>query len=144
MKYIHDIEQKGFTLIEAMVAMLIVSIGLLAMANLLITAIRVNKTNEVRLEASSLAQSTMAYYISQVREQSPFTPALNFAGGDPLPPTLANTTGYDTPVVIFNPAATVECQFTNIEVKLPWTMYGQTKSVTIRSGAMTDKAGGCP
>jgi len=144
MKYIHNIEQKGFTLIEAMVAMLIVSIGLLAMANLLITAIRVNKANEVRLEASTLAQSTMAYYMSQVRESPPFTPALNFAVGDPLPPTLANVAGYDTPVITFNPAATAECQFTNIEVELRWTMYGQAKSVKIRSGAMTDKAGGCP
>ena len=141
--------EQGFTLIEAMVAMLIVSVGLLAMASLLITAIRVNNTNEVRLEASTLAQSTMAYYVSQVRAQPPFTPAVNFAGGDTLPPTLVNATVYDapaaifTPVVTFIPVTTVECQFTDIEVKLSWTMHGQTKSVKIRSGAMTDKVGGC-
>ncbi|MDQ7058012.1 MAG: prepilin-type N-terminal cleavage/methylation domain-containing protein [Ghiorsea sp.] len=85
-------KEVGFTLIESMVAMLIVSIGLLAMANLLITAIRVNQASEMRLEASSTARAVMTASILQVRSTVGLTQATmqaNAAG-------LVDSSKYDT------------------------------------------------
>jgi prepilin-type N-terminal cleavage/methylation domain-containing protein len=52
-------KEKGFTLLEVMVTMLIVSIGLLAMAQLLITNIQNNRMNEVRMDSSAAIQSIL-------------------------------------------------------------------------------------
>jgi len=52
-------ESSGFTLIEAMITMLIVSIGLLAMAQLLITSIQQNNRSEMRIDASSAVQTLL-------------------------------------------------------------------------------------
>jgi len=134
------VEEKGFTLIESMVAMLIVSVGLLAMANLLITAIRVNQASEMRLEASSMARAVMTASILQVRSTVGLTQAImqtNAAG-------LVDSNKYDTTGtwLTLTPDPTVDCGFSDVSVTLTWTLHGVPKSVVVHSGAMTN-VGGC-
>lgn len=53
-------EQGGFTLIETMIAMLVASIVLLALANMLIMTIRTNQQSEHRMDAVAKAQSILS------------------------------------------------------------------------------------
>lgn len=52
-------DQTGFTLLEVLVAIVILSIGLLGMAQTQIATIRTNSQSNTMLAASSLAQATM-------------------------------------------------------------------------------------
>ena len=83
---------KGFTLIEVMIAVLIISIGMLAMASLLATTIKVNQTSESRMHYAAIASSAMAmleqnavvdYYssaaVADVYTQFGFTPTVQFS-----------------------------------------------------------------
>ncbi len=49
--------QRGFTLIEAMIALLIFSIGLMGMAALMLLSVKTNQSAYLRTQASFLAQS---------------------------------------------------------------------------------------
>lgn len=135
------VEEKGFTLIEAMVTMLIVSVGLLAMASLLITAIKVNQDSEMRLEASSTARAVLTASILQVRSTVGLTQTTmqaNAAG-------LVDSSKYDTTTgtwLTLTPDPTVDCGFSDVSVTLTWTLHGVPKSVKVHSGAMTN-VGGC-
>lgn len=146
-------KQKGFTLIEAMVTMLIVSVGLLAMASLLITAIRVNHNSEVRMEAATTAQSIMSHLVTQVTANAykKIDPSATEAEAKATAEAAATTDaqnllaskykadrigGFNPVVVLSGPSAVN--QFTNIEAILEWSDHrGDTRSVSIRSGGFT-------
>ncbi|GMU42671.1 MAG: type IV pilus modification protein PilV [Xanthomonadales bacterium] len=49
--------QRGFTLIEVMVALLIFSVGLMGMAGLMVLSVKTNQSAYLRTQASFLAQS---------------------------------------------------------------------------------------
>lgn len=51
---------RGFTLIEVMVAMLIISVSLLALAGLLVSSIRTNTGSEQRMDAAAVSQAILA------------------------------------------------------------------------------------
>lgn len=55
-------EQKGFTLVEVMVALVVISIGVLAMASLLISSITNNRGSENRMDAAAVSQSLLSQY----------------------------------------------------------------------------------
>lgn len=130
------VEEKGFTLIESMVAMMIVSVGLLAMASLLITAIKVNQDSELRMDASAKADAIVNYAITQVRANVDVYTADLQAVAD----TMA--VAPFTPSVVLTTSPTVNCIYNNITVQVGWTLRGVTKSVIVNSGAMTN-VGGC-
>jgi len=52
-------EEKGFTLLETMITMFIVAVGLLAMAQMLITTMKQNLDTEVRMDAVVMSQSVL-------------------------------------------------------------------------------------
>jgi len=51
-KYLNK-REKGFTLLEVMITMVIIAIGLLALAKLLITNINTNRGSELRMQSSA-------------------------------------------------------------------------------------------
>lgn len=53
------LEEKGFTLLETMITMFIVAVGLLAMAQMLITTMKQNLNTEVRMDAVAMSQSVL-------------------------------------------------------------------------------------
>lgn len=127
--------EKGFTLIEAMITMLIVSIGLLAMASLLITAIKVNQDSEMRLDASTKAESIANYATAQVRSAVVTQATLQ---------AYADTTVQSpfTATVLLQQSTPVNCGYHDITVTVTWTLRNAPKSVTVETGAMTN-TGGC-
>jgi len=129
---------KGFTLIEAMVAMLIVSVGMLAMATLLITIIKVNHGSEKRMDASTTAQTIVTHLITQVRTTAGLTQADLQTNAVNL---LADKANVFTPTVVTS-ATTAGCGFTDIALTLSWSDLGVNKRLVLQSGAFTD-TGGC-
>jgi len=132
--------EQGFTLIEAMVTMLIVSVGLLAMASLLITAIKVNQDNEMRLDASAKADAIANYAITQVRTTVDLYASTLQTAADAMAQAPSNNVF--TPSVALSPNPTQNCNYHNIDVTISWTLRGNPKSATVHTGAMTN-AGGC-
>ncbi len=132
--------EQGFTLIEAMVTMLIVSVGLLAMASLLITAIKVNQDNEMRLDASSKADAIANYAITQVRTTVDLYASTLQTKADAMAKAPSNNVF--TPSVALSPNPTKNCKYHNIDVTISWTLRGAAKSVVVHTGAMTN-TGGC-
>ncbi len=55
LKYINKKKQEGFTLIEAMVAVMILSVGMIGLAYLQATGMRLNTTSYTRTQAAVLA-----------------------------------------------------------------------------------------
>ncbi len=54
-----NLEEKGFTLLETMITMFIVAVGLLAMAQMLITTMKQNLDTEVRMDAVVMSQAVL-------------------------------------------------------------------------------------
>lgn len=93
-------KQRGFTLIEMMVAMVMMTVGLLAVAQLVPFSIRLNTANRDDSTALVLAQSEMNQFIGQPLTNVGFTDAAgnNCTLGNPA--TLGVFVG--NPVVPFN------------------------------------------
>jgi type IV pilus assembly protein PilV len=72
--------QRGFTLIEAMVALIVLSVGLLGIAAMYVETLRANRTSLFRTEAVMLA-TDLADQMRANRE-----PANNYDCGDPCDP----------------------------------------------------------
>jgi len=132
--------EQGFTLIEAMVTMLIVSIGLLAMASLLITAIKVNQDNEMRLDASSKADAVANYAIASIRTTADLYASTLQTAADAM--VKAPSNNVFTPTIALNPDPTQNCKYHTVDITISWTLRGNPKSVVVHTGAMTN-TGGC-
>lgn len=80
--------QSGFTLLEVMIAVFILAVGLLGLAQLQVTAMKHNQTAEFRSQASLLA----ADILDSMRANQIAAQAGNYAIGlDDDPPTTTNT-----------------------------------------------------
>jgi len=134
-------KQKGFTLIEVMITIVIVSIGMLALAGLLITGIKVNADSEARMDVSGVAQSIMSrvsvpaaaagYLQATAQTEAETILATRWSGN-------ANPSGVlYTPTILLSPATTV-AGFTSIIVRLQWNSRGQNHQVELRSGVATN------
>jgi len=132
--------EKGFTLIEAMVTIVIVSVGLLAMASLLITGIRANAGSEARMDAASLAQSIVSRIEMKARAL-PYSQATANADAQAMLGSRYNAGGLAggyNPVVVVSPTPVATGNFTSIIVRLQWDDHGQMKQVELRSGVRTN------
>lgn len=58
-------EARGFTLVETMVTIVIVSVGILAMASLLVSNMKANRGSEMRFNVAAISESILAEYQSQ-------------------------------------------------------------------------------
>lgn len=61
----------GFTLVEVMVAMLIIAISLLALGGLLVQSIRFNQQSEERMSAASVSQAILNDYEARILSGNP-------------------------------------------------------------------------
>jgi len=132
-------KQKGFTLIEVMVTIVIVSIGMLALAGLLITGIKVNANSETRMDASGLAQGIMSRLSIQAAAAG-FTQAQATTAAQNILAARYSAAGTNkgyNPTVTMLPSTTVT-GFTSIIVRLQWDDHGSTKQVELRSGVVTN------
>jgi len=138
-------KQKGFTLIEVMITIVIVSIGMLALAGLLITGIKVNANSESRMDASGIAQSIVSRLSEKAAKTQNYTQNAALADvklilGNRWVGSVTPSGVLYTPTVVMNPTTTgtTAGTFVAIIVKLQWTNRGQTKQVELRSGAVTN------
>lgn len=84
-------DQKGFTLVELLIALTIFAIGLLSIAGMQITAIRANSSANTLSVASSVAQRVMEEILSRSSTDPFFTSEDTDATWD-LDPDTAGTT----------------------------------------------------
>ena len=83
------IREGGFTLLEVMVAIAVLTFGLLAVATMQSTAIRGNFKGYRLTEATNLAQDRLEFLLAQ-----PFSSTLLSAGDDKTDPRGATPSGY--------------------------------------------------
>jgi len=122
-------EQKGFTLIEVMVAMLIAAVVLLALGQMLIVGMRSNQQSEHRMNAAALAQSALADAVAQASLAS-----LNYTSR-----TVSYTSvpsGQAAITVI--PSPPVQGQETKVRVVFTWAEHGTTKTIKLYSYTVTE------
>ncbi|MBL4759780.1 MAG: prepilin-type N-terminal cleavage/methylation domain-containing protein [Mariprofundaceae bacterium] len=119
-------QQKGFTLIEVMVAMLVSSIVLLALGQMLITGIRFNQQSEHRMDAAALAQSALSNAAAQAS-------SAGYAGGVVLFSNIPS--GKATITVVPNP--TVVGQGSDVRVVFTWKERANTKTINLYSHVVT-------
>jgi len=132
-------KQKGFTLIEVMVTIVIVSIGMLSLAGLLITGIKVNAANESRMDASGLAQGIMSR-VSVSAATAGYTQAQATTAAQNILAARYDANGLNKgykPTVVMAPTPSAT-GFTSIIVRLQWDDHGNTKQVELRSGVVTN------
>ncbi len=132
-------KQKGFTLIEVMVTIVIVSIGMLSLAGLLITGIKVNAANEARMDASGLAQGIMSR-VSVSAATAGYTQAQATTAAQNILAARYDANGLNggyNPTIIMVPT-TAATGFTSIIVRLQWNDHGNAKQVELRSGVVTN------
>ncbi len=74
---------RGFTLLEVMIALLIFSLGLLGMAGLMVLSVRTNQSAFLRTQASFLAQSMMDRMRANLGEIPTYATTYPATGSDP-------------------------------------------------------------
>ncbi len=98
-------KQRGFTLVEMMIAMLMMTVGMLAVAQLVPFSIRLNTANRDDSTALVLAQNEMNQFIEQPLANPTFIDAAgnNCTLGNPATPNVF----VGNPVVTFNGAQVI-------------------------------------
>ena len=116
--------EKGFTLVEVLIAVSIFSVGLLAVAMMLDTAIQYNSSARFIAEATEIAHSQMEQLMN-----SPYDDASLDEAFSPYGPT---------PIANYNVSWTVRENvpmpaMKTISLSVAWTNRGESKSLTINS-----------
>ena len=77
--------QRGFTLIEVMIALLIFSLGLMGMAGLMVLSVKTNQSAYLRTQASFLAQSMADRMRANMGQINAYNGTYNYSnvGSDP-------------------------------------------------------------
>ena len=116
--------EKGFTLVEVLIAVSIFSVGLLAVAMMLDTAIQYNSSARFITEATEIAHSQMEELMS-----APYDDANLDEASSPYGPN---------PIANYNVSWTVRENvpmpaMKTISLSVAWTNRGENKSLTINS-----------
>jgi len=119
-------QQKGFTLIETMVALLVSAVVLLALGQMLITGIHANQHSEHRMDGAALAQSVLANAVAQASNAGYVSGVVAF----PKIPSAQAT-------ITVVPSPTVAGQGTDVRVVFTWDEHGSAKTINLYSHAVT-------
>jgi type IV pilus modification protein PilV len=87
--------QSGFSMVELLVAVLVLAIGLLGLAELQITAIKVNSQSETMLAAAAIAQGIVEEIAAMDSSDPMFNSSVNDAVWDDSPVTVEGGGTYD-------------------------------------------------
>jgi prepilin-type N-terminal cleavage/methylation domain-containing protein len=118
----------GFSLIELLIAMAILSIGMLAAASMQYSAIRNNTNGNIYTQANMLAKTRLES-LKNLDIDSP-----DLAAGTYSDPTAIDEN--EQPGGIYNRSWTITNLGTlsrHVTVTVQWSRYGQTRSVVISS-----------
>jgi type IV pilus assembly protein PilV len=130
--------QRGFTLIEAMVALIVLSVGLLGIAAMYVETLRANRTSLYRTQAVALASDIAD------RMRANRAPANAYACGAPCDPTAGNNAIADADLAQWMntiaarlPGGTADVEYTAPGANTPaayvvtisWTEVGQDDPV---------------
>ena len=122
--------QKGYMLIEALMAIAIFSIGFLAVAALVLTATRNNTQGNILTQANMLARQGL--------EELKNTPDITTLPSDSEPITEPDINAYGNPGGIYTRTTTIADTLgfntsRAVEVTVNWTWQGQNRSVVLRT-----------
>ena len=130
---------RGFTLVEAMVALIVLSVGLLGIAALYVETLRANRTSLYRTQAVNMATDIGD------RMRSNRNPAAAYACGSPCDPTaggnaiaIADLTDWMNQIAAQLPGGTADVTYTAPTATTPavyvvgvsWDELGQDDPVT--------------
>jgi len=59
-------KEKGFTLIEVLIAMVIISVVTSALGSLLLTTMKSNRTSEARMDSAAISQNILNKYVADI------------------------------------------------------------------------------
>jgi len=124
-------KDKGFSLIELLIAISVMALSMLAAASMQYSAVRNNTTGNTTTQATMLAKTTM----EMLKNQDIDSTAL--AVGDYVDPTRVDANG--NPGGIYNrnwQIAVLGTSARRISVTVEWTKFGSTRRVVVRSNTM--------
>ncbi len=130
---IHKVAQndRGFSLIELLIAMCVMALGMLAAASMQYSAVRNNTTGNTATQANMLAKATLEMLKSQSIEST------TLAVGDYVDPSPVDADG--NPGGIYNRSWRIDplgASTRRISVTVAWTRFGSTRQVTMRTKTM--------
>ena len=122
--------QKGYMLIEALIAIAIFSIGFLAVATMVFSATRNNTRGNILTQANMLARQQM--------EKLKNTPDITELASDPTTSTESGIDANGDPGGIYTRTTTIEdtLKFNTsraVQVTVNWTRQGRNRSVVLRT-----------
>ena len=129
-KLIKLMNQKGYMLIEALIAIAIFSIGFLAVATMVFSATRNNTRGNILTQANMLARQQL--------EQLKNTPDITTLPSDPTTTTESGIEANGDPGGIYTRTTTIEdtLKFNTsraVEVTVNWTWRGQSRSIVLNT-----------
>jgi prepilin-type N-terminal cleavage/methylation domain-containing protein len=121
-------KEKGFSLIETLIAMSVLAFGMLAAASMQYSTVRNNTTGNTSTQANSLAKAQL----EMLKNQDIASTAL--AVGDYVDPALIDANG--NPGGIYKRSWRIDPLGTSarrIRVIVEWTKFGRSRQVIVRS-----------
>lgn len=123
--------ERGFTLVESLVSMLIISVIMLGLAAMLVVSIKVGHANEQRMRAVTVAESIVDDIRTRAKQLNYTT-----AQAQALAASRLQGTAY-TPKVTLTPATVVPGPVA-IHVELSWKDHGKTRNVSVDSQVVAE------
>ena len=121
-------QEKGFSLIELLIAMSVLALGMLAAASMQYSAVRNNTQGNVSTQASMLAKAQLEMLKNQNIDSAILAP------GDYNDPSPIDENG--NPGGIYNRSWRIDplgSAARRIRVTVQWTKFGDPRSVVVRS-----------